>query len=105
MKYGFDLTAIPAKDFEEMLSEYQLELCARVDGEPFTWKRDGLVVVTGNNPITGEYRNSAGRRSEKGYASYIGIEGEAGSVQRVVDFIRARAEYVKDESPGERDFI
>lgn len=81
-EWGFDLTLIGdgkkgAATFKRILKECDLPLNPRhrADGQPFVWKRIGLTLVTGNNPITGEYIRAGQRENELGYASYIGITG------------------------------
>jgi hypothetical protein len=63
-----------------------------------------LKIVTGNNPITGEYSSPKQRQKEKGYASYIGIEGSKKDVLKLKNEIKKLANF-KDESPHRRDFI
>lgn len=92
---------------------------------PFVWQSDDIMIVTGNNPITGEYalknrvypweKNKStcftgpGGRTMRvhqiGYASYIGISGKCNLVIKAVKFIRQNAAYIKDESSLERMFI
>lgn len=117
--WGFDLTSfISAESFENILTEMGLPLKAKrararddfdrktpLNQRPFVWKRPGLRLVTGNNPITGDYYNSARRPNEKGYASYIGIEGNATAVHKLVKLIKERADYIKDESENASHFI
>ena len=44
------------------------------DGRNYFWRNKDIIIITANNPITGQY-NTKGRRSpEKNYASYVGIE-------------------------------
>ena len=42
---------------------------------------------------------------EKDYASYIGIEGNPEMVEKAVDLIKKYASYIKNESPGSRQYI
>jgi hypothetical protein len=104
--YGFDLTQFEdAATFKKVLEKAGLPLTAKKDKDGyFLWKADGLELVTGNNPITGEYANSPERPKEEGYASYMGIEGEPAKVKVLVKAIKDHGDS-KDESPGERAFI
>ena len=72
---------------------------------------NGVIIVTGNNPLTGEYASAVSgkspvkRKKEKNYASYIGVEGKPELVQQAVELIRKFATYIKKESPGKREYI
>ena len=105
-KWGFDLTDISGEKWIEMLNMIDASTTPE-QGEKsgWYWRGQNVLVVSGNNPITGEYHNPESRSPEKGYASYIGIEGEADLVSEVADFIRANADEIKDEEPHERGFI
>jgi hypothetical protein len=70
----------------------------------FIWSGSGIEVVTGNNPITGEYIDSAKRPPDEGYASYVGIEGNSDKVGAVVRAVKRHGDY-EDESRNVRDFI
>jgi hypothetical protein len=75
--------------------------------EGFFWYTSGgLTVITQNNPETGEYAPGSDRRSnQKGFASYIGLEGPDYEVANCAARIRSYAASIKDESAGSRDFI
>ena len=95
-----------------MLKALKIKPVAQLDRNEsgWEWKCNGIMIVTGNNPITGEYhsRNKDGkpmRKSEKNYASYIGVEGKPELVAKAVELIKAQAAYIKKESPGRRDYI
>jgi hypothetical protein len=117
--WGFDLTSFnSAAAFKVVLIEMGLPVKAKrtrarsaldrstpLDQRPFVWKRPGLRLVTGNNPITGAYRNAKQRPNEKGYASYIGIEGNDADVRKLAKLIKQHANYIKDESKGASHFI
>jgi len=115
-QWGFDLTDFKsASDFNTMLKKHKLYGGKREYGKDiigdkrvskgFVWKNKNLKLVTGNNPITGKYDNPKQRKPEKGYASYIGIEGNKRQVLNLVKDIKKRATGIKDESPHRRDFI
>jgi len=71
----------------------------------FQWKGRGILIVTGNDPITGKFRNPDRRDPERNYASYIGIEGDADKVKRAVELIKKNTSYRKGESKGTRGYI
>lgn len=71
----------------------------------FIWKGSGITIVTGNNPITGEYMRPNLKDSEQGYASAIGIEGDPNKVALAVEAVKRNATYIKGQSEGEREFI
>lgn len=109
-KYGFDLTDFKTGGWERVLRSIGASTTPKKMAAKyplFRWvgkrgigaKRKTVVIYTGNNPITGQ------PRGDKDYASYIGIEGDPQAVKDVVRFIKQEASYIKDESPGRRDFI
>jgi hypothetical protein len=71
----------------------------------YCWANEELLIVTGNNPITGEYSSPTDRPDQKGYASYIGIEGRDMTVAKALDLIKEYAEYYGDIDPRGRSFI
>ena len=114
ISWGFDITDFgSASKFRELLRRHKLLSGYKVvypypeygkEYKRFTWSNKNLLLVTGNNPLTGEY-NSKGRRPEKGFASYIGIEGKPNEVFALVKDIKKITDYIKDESKYRRDFI
>lgn len=106
-KHGFDLTDFKPGGWERVLRGIGATTKPKKmsTGYPsFRWvgrrATGGKVeITTGNDPISG------GPRGEKNYASYIGIEGDPQAVKDVVRLIKQEADYIKDESPGRRDFI
>ncbi len=119
IKWGFDLTDFgSAKTFEALLKrhglssgykrvrrKYSIDNDKKPPWYSYTWSNSKLKLVTGNNPITGKYSVPKQRKSEKGYASYIGIEGELYEVRVLVEDIKRSASFKGDESPGKRDYI
>lgn len=111
-EYGFDLTSVPAMKWFEMLKRYNMQYTNRkldkMEGQPtygaFVWGFKDGHIVTGNNPLTGEYYIPGRRDPEIGYCSYIGITGTRAFVRKVKRFIKKHAEYIKDES-SRREFI
>jgi hypothetical protein len=113
-KHGFDLTDFKPNGFQKVLKGVGIKPKAirgdKVSGKKqsgWVWKGNGIMIVTGNDPITGEYYNqtSIKRKSEKNYASYIGIEGKRELVLKAVELIHKYASYIKKEEPGKRGFI
>ena len=73
-KHGFDLTDFKPKGYQKVLKALKIKPKAQLDRNEsgWEWKGNGIMIVTGNNPITGEYAGGAVRRkNEKNYASYI----------------------------------
>ena len=112
-KHGFDLTDFKNKGFQKVLKGVGIRQKKGEEGKSsgWEWKGNGILIVTGNDPITGEYFSSSTgkspikRRPEKNYASYIGVEGKPDLVAKAVELIKQEASYIKKESPGKRDYI
>lgn len=123
---GFDLTDFDtARRFENLLAEldlnpehiYREEVdaeYAKIDKSPddpdsdhgvFVWANENLALITGNNPLTGEYSDPDMRPPEKGYASYIGLSGTPEAVEEAFDRIKEVAAHIKAEDPEGRQFI
>lgn len=113
LKWGFDLTDFGSQaNFKKLVDEFGLTVEKETKRYPnsdatsgsFAWSGDGILIVTKNNPITGVYADTGKRDPQKGYASYIGIEGDPVKVKKAVVMIKKLAGY-KDESPRKREFI
>ena len=106
-KHGFDLTDFKPGSFKKILKLLKIKPKAQLDRNEsgWEWKGNGILIVTGNNPITGEFYNPKLRKNEKNYASYIGVEGKPDMVETAVELIRQYSSYVKNESPGRRGYI
>ena len=112
-KHGFDLTDFKNKGFQKVLKDLKIRPKAQLDRNEsgWEWKGNGIIIVTGNNPLTGEYASAVSgkspikRKLEKNYASYIGVEGKPDLVAKAVELIKQEASYIKKESPGKRDYI
>ena len=106
-KHGFDLTDFKPGSFKKILKLLKIKPKAQLDRNEsgWEWKGNGILIVTGNNPITGEFYNPKMRKNEKNYASYIGVEGKPDMVETAVTLIKQYASYIKDESPGRRNYI
>ena len=113
LKHGFDLTDFKSGGFQKVLKGVGIRPKAKLDRNEsgWEWKGNGILIVTGNNPITGEYASSASgkspikRKAEKNYASYIGIEGKSELVLKAAELINKYASYIKREEPGRRSYI
>ncbi len=108
LQWGFDLTNIPAEKWSELVKMFNLEKGRENMGEnlkPFSWTGKGIKIITANDPISGEFHRVKDKDNEKGYASYIGLEGDAELVKKAKNFIKKNATQIKDESPNARDFI
>ena len=102
-KHGFDLTEIDANHWKNLIADHGL--VRSFDEEGWKWKAEGILIVAGNDPVSGKYARPNMRPDQIGYASYIGIEGESEIVESVVQFIKKHADFIKDESEGKRGFI
>ena len=112
-QHGFDLTDFKSNGFQKVLKALKINQKKGEEGRSsgWEWKGNGILIVTGNDPITGEYFSSSTgkspikRRPEKNYASYIGVEGKSELVDLAVELIRKYATYIKKEDPKRRSFI
>ena len=104
-EYGFDLTDFKYNKFPVVLKNLGIKPKAKHMGSKgFYWQGSGILIVTGNNPITGEFAEKGRRENEKNYASYIGIEGDQDAVETAVELIKQYGRS-KGESKGRRGFI
>ena len=88
--HGFDLSDFKPGGYKKVLKALGIPMRSKI-GNPdkgFQWKGRGILIVTGNDPITGKFRNPDRRDPERNYASYIGIEGDADKVKRAVELIK-----------------
>ena len=105
-KHGFDLTDFKSGGFKKVLKGLRIRPKSKHMGNKgFYWKGSGILIVTGNDPITGQFFQPDRRKSEKDYASYIGIEGKPEQVENAVGLIKKYASSIKGESPGRRAYI
>jgi len=115
IKWGFDLTDFgSAANWKKIVDRFKLKMRVKtkkydIPGQEkptvikhFHWTVPGLMIITAANPLTGEHGAYFNRTPDKGYAGYIGIEGDKDKVMRLVKAIR---KYSTDESPNRRDFI
>mgnify|MGYP000262170725 CR=1 FL=1 len=113
-QHGFDLTDMKPGGFKKFLKALGIPMIAKgsstgkswSDGDIFYWRNKDIIIITGNNPITGTYRNKANRSPEKNYASYVGIETKnPEDMKNVLKLFKQNRSYSKGESRGRRDFI
>ena len=112
-QHGFDLTDFKPGGFKRFLKALGIPMIAKgsstgapwSDGRSFFWRNKDIIIITGNNPITGKYRNK-NRAPEKNYASYVGIETKnPEDMDNVVKLFKKHTSYRKGESKGRRSFI
>ena len=89
-KHGFDLTDFKSGGFQKLLKLLQIKpkgklTKSRHGAGQWEWKGKNILIVTGNNPKTGEYAEPNRRKDEKNYASYMGIEGDQDKVETAVE--------------------
>ena len=113
-QHGFDLTDFKPGGFKRFLKALGIPMIAKgsstgaswSDGRSFFWRNKDIIIITGNNPITGQYRDKGRRSPEKNYASYVGIETkDPKDMDRVVKLFKQNTSYRKGESKGRRSFI
>lgn len=103
-KWGFDLTSIDGHAWKRIMTAIGIKSRPKNIEGAWHWRGEGVLVVTGNDPITGEYGTAGKRDAEPGYAGYIGIEGEPSLVKKAVSLIKEYGD-AKGDSPGKRNFI
>ena len=113
-QHGFDLTDFKPGGFKKFLKALGIPMVAKgsstgaswSDGKSFYWRNKDIIIITNNNPITGQYYEPSRRSPEKNYASYVGIETkDPKDMDRVVKLFKKHTSYRKGESKGRRDFI
>ena len=111
-QHGFDLTDFKPGGFKKFLKALNIPTIAKGShtggsdtSNGFYFRNKDIIIITGNNPITGQYRNK-NRAPEKNYASYVGIETkDPKTMDKVVKLFKQNTSYRKGESRGRRDFI
>ena len=95
---GCDLTTFKPGAFQKFLNELGLNPTDwKYRGDSFEWWGDDLVVVTKNNPITGEY--AGGKRDpEKDYASFMGFSGVKDEINLVKKLLKKYTADIKEIS-------
>jgi hypothetical protein len=120
LEYGFDLTDFKPGGFQRFLKRVDISpkiTPSRGKNGEFIWTNDGLglTIVTGNNPITGEYSIKGRRDPEVDFASYIGISVEKLDdpdtvdpkeiMDYVVNALKSNTSYIKGEDKKKRSYI
>ena len=111
-QHGFDLTDFKPGGFKKFLKALNIPTIAKGShtggsdtSNGFYFRNKDIIIITGNNPITGQYRNK-NRAPEKDYASYVGIETkDPKTMDKVVKLFKQNTSYRKGESRGRWDFI
>jgi len=113
-QHGFDLTDFKPGGFKRFLKALNIPMIAKgsssgaswSDGKNFFWRNKDVIIITANNPITGQYNAPDRRSPEKNYASYVGIETkDPKDMDKVVKLFKQNTSYRKGESKGRRDFV
>ena len=113
-QHGFDLTDFKPGGFKKFLTALGIPKIAKgsstgapwSDGRPYFWRNKDIIIITANNPITGQYHAKGRRKAEKNYASYVGIETKnPEDMDKVVKLFKQNTSYRKGESKGRRDFV
>ena len=113
-QHGFDLSDFKPGGFKKFLKALNIPAVSKgsstgapwSDGRSFFWRNKDIIIITGNNPITGRYRDEGRRKPEKNYASYVGIETkDPKQMDKVVKLFKQNTSYRKGESKGRRDFV
>ena len=114
VQHGFDLTDFKPGGFKRFLKALNIPMVAKGSstgvswsaGKGFYWRNKDIIIITNNNPITGQYYDPSRRSPEKNYASYVGIETkDPKDMGRVVKLIKQNTSYRKGESKGKRSYI
>ena len=113
-QHGFDLTDYKPGGFKKFLKALGIPMIAKgsstgaswSNGKNYYWRNKDIIIITANNPITGQYYAPDRRSPEKNYASYVGIETkDPKDMDRVVKLFKQNTSYRKGESKGRRDFV
>ena len=113
-QHGFDLTDFKPGAFKKFLKALNIPAVSKgsstgsgwSDGKNYYWRNKDIIIITANNPITGQYYAKGRRSPEKNYASYVGIETKnPEDMDKVVKLFKQNTSYRKGESKGRRDFV
>mgnify|MGYP000468580614 FL=1 len=113
-QHGFDLTDFKPGGFKKFLKALNIPAFAKgsstgavwSNGRNYFWRNKDVIIITANNPITGQYYAKGRRKPEKNYASYVGIETKnPKQMDNVVKLFKQNTSYRKGESKGRRDFV
>ena len=113
-QHGFDLSDFKPGGFKKFLTALGIPKIAKgsstgaswSDGKNYYWRNKDVIIITANNPITGQYYAKGRRSPEKNYASYVGIETKnPEDMDKVVKLFKQNTSYRKGQSKGRRDFV
>ena len=113
-QHGFDLSDFKPGGFKKFLKALNIPAVSKgsstgapwSDGRNYFWRNKDVIIITANNPITGQYNMKGRRKPEKNYASYVGIETkDPKDMDKVVRLFKQNTSYRKGESKGRRDFV
>ena len=113
-QHGFDLSDFKPGGFKKFLKALNIPAVSKgsstgapwSDGRNYFWRNKDIIIITANNPITGQYNMKGRRKPEKNYASYVGIETkDPKDMDKVVRLFKQNTSYRKGESKGRRDFV
>ena len=104
-QWGFDLTGISADNWKKVLKAGGIPEKPKNDDGKWVWQGKGIKIHTGNDPISGQYGRKGMREDEVGYASYIGLYGNADLVKKLAKMISKTADDIKEETPNDSGFI
>jgi|TARA_B100000902_G_scaffold367881_1_gene390841 hypothetical protein len=113
-QHGFDLTDFKPGGFKRFLKALNIPAVSKgsssgaswSNGKNYYWRNKDIIIITANNPITGQYYAPDRRDAEKNYASYVGIETkDPKDMDKVVKLFKQNTSYRKGESKGRRDFV
>jgi len=98
-QHGFDLSDFKPGGFKRFLKALGIPAIAKgsftgaswSDGKPYYWRNKDIVIITANNPITGQYHAPDRRNPE--------------DMENVVKLFKKHTSYSKGESKGRRDFV
>ena len=105
-QHGFDLTDFKPGAFKKFLKALNIPAVSKgsstgaswSNGRNYFWRNKDIIIITGNNPITGRYRDEGRRKPEKNYASYVGIETkDPKDMDKVVKLFKQNTSYRKGE--------
>jgi len=105
---GFDTTIFStSEDFNKLLDFFGLVYTGQRDrNNAFMFEGEGLKVVTSNNPLTGESNHpDTNPGVRKGFAGYIGVEGDQNKVKDFCRLVKRRCEVYKDFVSGSQPYI
>lgn len=110
-RWSFDLTEFPSRSaFQDLLDRHGLTEYKRIDRDPedddpwyaYVWYRPdrSLVIQCSNNPISGKHSQPRTRSPDRGYASYVAVEGKPAKAAQLAADIAASASHVKAGGRG-----